>query len=205
VVLWQWRRECLSSAHLSRSWRLPAIESSSSARPTFRPSGSSGSTMAPICQLITIAPAAEELLRIGVKEGEPSTTMPPRLECKSFWFISGFWPPWRNFFPSESDDNKIPNVIYRREVEGSPKSAVHLILRINKNPHRYRQQAGDYQVRKFLFYSLHIICKTSNLKFHHPFPFHSVLLGLVPWRWRHYLPGCPSPSWAIFHICHRRL
>nr|CAH0100959.1 unnamed protein product [Daphnia galeata] len=34
-----------------------------------------------------------------------------------------------------------------REVEGSAKSTVHLILRINKNPHRYRQQAGDYQVR----------------------------------------------------------
>ncbi|XP_046440157.1 interference hedgehog-like [Daphnia pulex] len=32
-----------------------------------------------------------------------------------------------------------------REVEGSSKSALHLILRINKNPHRYRQQAGDYQ------------------------------------------------------------
>jgi hypothetical protein len=38
-------------------------------------------------------------------------------------------------------------MIYRREVEGSAKSTVHLILRINKNPHRYRQQAGDYQVR----------------------------------------------------------
>ena len=38
-------------------------------------------------------------------------------------------------------------MIYRREVEGSPKSTVHLILRINKNAHRYRQQAGDYQVR----------------------------------------------------------
>lgn len=32
-----------------------------------------------------------------------------------------------------------------REGEGSPKSAVHLILRISKTPHRYRQQAGDYQ------------------------------------------------------------
>lgn len=77
---------------------------------------------------------------------------------------------------------KISDLIYRREVEGSPKSAVHLILRINKNPHRYRQQAGDYQVCKFLFYSLHLICKTSNLKFRPPFPFYSVLHGLVPWR-----------------------
>ena len=32
-----------------------------------------------------------------------------------------------------------------REEQGSPKNAVHLILRISKNPHRYRQQAGDYQ------------------------------------------------------------
>lgn len=38
-------------------------------------------------------------------------------------------------------------MINRREGEGSPKSAVHLILRISKTPHRYRQQAGDYQVR----------------------------------------------------------
>ena len=32
-------------------------------------------------------------------------------------------------------------------MEGSPRSAVHLVLRISRNPHRYVVQAGEYQVK----------------------------------------------------------
>lgn len=99
-------------------------------------------------------------------------------------------------------------MIYRREVEGSAKSTVHLILRINKNPHRYRQQAGDYQVhlkKKKNPENWHLNVK---IKFFIQILWtsvtRSVLHGLVPWPWRRYLPGYPSLFWAIFHICRHR-
>lgn len=68
----------------------------------------------------------------------------------------------------------------RREAEGSAKSAHPLILRINKNPHRYRQQAGDYQVgqvppEKHQLNRLLIDSDSFNFDF-------SVWPGLVLWR-----------------------
>lgn len=146
MVVSRWRLGSLSFAHLNQSWRLPAIEWSSNARQTYLLKGSFGFIMALICQANITVPSQGRPI---AEKGEPAMKTPPLSECKYFYFH-----PVLFTFLSTSHGHLDEYTVllflrcmFRREGEGSSKSAVHLILRINKSPHRYRQQAGDYQVR----------------------------------------------------------
>lgn len=141
-------RECLSFAHLNRSWRLPAIEWSLSARLTYHLNGSSGYTMALTCQPKIPVPALEH--RIAVKEEPSMIIMPPPFECIFICLLMTI-----PLGIIEGSNGRI--IICRKEAEGSAKSAHSLVLRINKNPHRYRQQAGDYQVCHKVFFRAKLV------------------------------------------------